>query len=217
MYIIFPTKTQFIKFLVTGVTIAAVVVFTHTFALAVWSDSDGSGIYIPHLSAHSQVTPVSLATSTNKNFPGYPSRLSIPVIGIDAEVRAVGTTAAGTMATPGNFTDVAWYKFGTVPGMKGSAVIDGHEDNGLGLDGVFKHLSDVKIGDDLYVMTDSGTKLHFVVSDVTAYDYLSVPVDLIFNDDTGYRLRLITCSGRWVSGGDTYDKRLVVTAELKQG
>ena len=37
-----------------------------------------------------------------------------PALGIDAFVRHVGVNAQGDMATPGNFTDVGWYKYGTI-------------------------------------------------------------------------------------------------------
>ena len=115
---------------------------------------------------------------------------------------------------PNNFTDVGWYKLGVIPGQPGSAVIDGHVDNGLDLAGVFKHLSDIKVGDDIYVVNRAGVQTHFVVSEIDSYDYQNVPTDLIFNQSGPAQLHLITCQGDWVSGGDTYDHRLVVTATL---
>jgi sortase (surface protein transpeptidase) len=146
---------------------------------------------------------------------GAPERLIIPAIEIDARVKAVGLTAEGNMATPGNFTDVGWYKYGTVPGERGSAVIDGHVDNGLGMNGVFKPLTELQVGDDMYVLTDSGARLHFVISELATYDYHSVPSELVFNDMSGTRVKLITCSGSWLSSAKTYDKRLVVTADFR--
>jgi sortase (surface protein transpeptidase) len=143
-----------------------------------------------------------------------PARLIIPALGINANVQQVGVNATGAMGVPSNFTDVAWYRDGTTPGQLGSAVIDGHVDNGLGLDGVFKHLADIKIGDDVYVQTKAGTKLHFVVSDIESYPYHDVPTDKIFNPTDAQRLNLITCEGAWVSGGRTYDHRLVVYTTL---
>jgi sortase A len=143
--------------------------------------------------------------------PGeHPARLRIPTLGIDANVQYVGITKKSTMAVPSNFTDVAWYKYGPVPGQRGSAVMDGHVDNGLALDGVFKHLSDIKIGDDVYVDTKDGTPLHFVVIDVQLYPYKNVPTQLIFGQSNAVRLNLITCDGAWVKGDKTYDHRLVV-------
>lgn len=143
-----------------------------------------------------------------------PARLQIPTLNIDAPVLDVGLGVTGNMAVPPNFTDVGWYKYGPVPGQKGSAVIDGHVDNGLSLAGVFKHLNELSVGDDVYVVTTSGKRLHFVVGDVELYPYQSVPTDEVFGQTDGQRLNLITCDGIWVESGKTYDHRLVVYTKL---
>ena len=144
----------------------------------------------------------------------YPDRLDIPVLNIDAAVLQVGIARSGHMAVPPNFTDVGWYKYGSVPGQKGSAVMAGHVDNGLGLDGVFKHLNQLKVDDDIYIITKAGSRLHFVVSDIQSYPYTSVPTETLFNRTDGTRLNLVTCDGGWVQGEKTYDHRLVVYATL---
>jgi sortase A len=143
-----------------------------------------------------------------------PMRLRIPSLKIDAKVQYVGVNAKGNMGVPSNFTDVAWYQDGTVPGQVGSAVIDGHVDNGLGLDGVFKRLAEVRVGDDVYVETKEGKKLHFVVSDIQNYPFQSVPNDKVFAAKDAQRLNLITCEGAWIAGEKTYDHRLVVYTTL---
>jgi LPXTG-site transpeptidase (sortase) family protein len=126
----------------------------------------------------------------------------------------VGVNALGNMRAPSNFTDVSWYEYGTVPGMVGSAVIAGHVDNGLGLDGVFKHLSDMQVNDDLYIETIGGAMLHFKVSDIETYPYQDVPTTTLFGQDDAARLNLITCDGTWVPGHDTYDHRIVIYTRL---
>ena len=145
-----------------------------------------------------------------------PARLIIPSLGVNAYVRQVGLKADGSMATPGNFTDVAWYKYGTIPGQLGSAVIDGHVDNGLALAGVFKHLEDLKVGDDIYIKRQDGTQLHFVVDEIQLYPYESAPDDKIFQRNDAARLNLITCGGDWLPEGKTYDHRLVIFSRLVQ-
>jgi LPXTG-site transpeptidase (sortase) family protein len=109
---------------------------------------------------------------------------------------------------------VGWYKYGTVPGFMGSAVIDGHVDNALSLDGVFKHLGDLKEGDDIYIDTASSTALHFVVREAVSYPSEDVPAEKVFKADDAARLNLITCDGTWVQGKKEYDRRLVVYAVL---
>lgn len=143
-----------------------------------------------------------------------PARLMIPSLHIDAAVQQVGLRADKSMGIPSNFSDVAWYKYGIIPGQVGSAAIDGHVDNGLSLPGVFKHLGDLKIGDDVYVQQEGGAKIHFVVDDIQSYPYKNVPTDYIFNRSDAARLTLITCEGTWVKADKTYDQRLVVYTKL---
>ncbi len=147
--------------------------------------------------------------------PALPLRLLIPHIGVDAAVQHVGIGKTGNMAVPNNFTDVGWYRYGPIPGEAGSAVIDGHVDNGFGLPGVFKHLSQVVVGDDIYVETQDGGRLHFTVTDIEAYPHDAAPTGLIFSRNGPARLVLITCEGTWVPGEKTYDHRLVIFAMLR--
>ena len=118
------------------------------------------------------------------------------------------------MGVPSNFSDVAWYKYGTVPGQIGSAVIDGHVDNGLGFLGVFKRLGELRRGDDVYVETEEGSRIHFVVTAVEHYPYKSVPTEFIFNRTGSAYLNLITCGGNWIKTEKTYDERIVVFTRL---
>lgn len=169
----------------------------------------GASADLSNTSAQNAVAPA----PAPKN-PRWPSRLIIPNISVNANVQYVGINAKGGMGTPAGFSDVAWYKGGTIPGDTGSAVIDGHVDNGLGLSGVFKHLEDVHIGDDVYVVQNDGDKLHFRVIDVQLYPYDDAPSDAIFNRTDAAHLNLITCSGDWVGSEKTYNKRLVIYTEL---
>ncbi|HEV8666857.1 MAG TPA: class F sortase, partial [Candidatus Paceibacterota bacterium] len=107
-----------------------------------------------------------------------------------------------------------WYKYGSLPGQPGTAVMDGHVDNGLSLAGVFKHLDSIQKGDDIYVTTASGVQVHYVVSDIELYPYQDVPMNQILTTSGQSRLALITCDGAWVQGQRTYDHRLVVYANL---
>lgn len=178
---------------------AALIVFGWTLVHALWYAPDGS-----------PTGAVVAATSSD------PTRLVIPALNISANVQYVGVNAQGNMRAPDNFTDVAWYDPGVVPGQLGSAVIDGHVDNGLGLDGVFKHLQDIAIGNDVYVVDKNGVQLHFKVVDIETYPYENTPANTIFGRTDTARLNLITCEGVWVPSGDTYDHRLVVYTELQK-
>lgn len=143
----------------------------------------------------------------------YPLRLIIPEIEVDAKVQHVGITRKGNMAAPNNFKDVGWYKYGTIPGRKGSAVIAGHVDNGLSLPAIFKNLEKLKEGDDIYVITKEEKTLHFIVVGSTVYDFDAKPSE-VFKEDDGKFLKLITCTGTWLKNFKTRDSRLVVKAVL---
>lgn len=157
----------------------------------------------------SKAATQSLALDTDK-----PARLRIPALGVDAAVQHVGIGKSGNMAVPTNFTDVGWYRFGTVPGFTGSAVMDGHVDNGLALAGVFKHLSELKVGDEVTVETKGGETKRFRVIEMTTYNYKEVPTEKLFNRADGARLNLVTCDGAWIAGEKTYDQRLIVYTVL---
>lgn len=139
-----------------------------------------------------------------------PVRLEIPSLSVNARVQQVGKNKKGEMAVPSNYADVAWYRNGTVPGQRGSAVINGHVDNGLALPGVFKNLGNLKVGDDVYVRAKDGSMLHFEVTELATYPYTDGPVERIFGADDAARLNLITCTGAWLPGKRTYTERLVV-------
>jgi len=164
--------------------------------------------YAPEKEVDAANPPFFLATST------YPTQITIPAVGVDAKVEEVGLTYIGNMGTPKFLADTGWYKYGTLPGENGSAVIDGHVDNGLGLAGVFKNLKKVKIGDDIYVTADDDRTLHFSVIDVETYYYMSMPLTFIFNRTGGAYLNLITCDGNWIPEAKTDDHRIVVYAKL---
>lgn len=186
-------------------TIAAAVIFMWTLTQAAYYDPDSSAA---STIVATSTAPVVIPPSA------LPARLEIPSLNINAAVQDLGINAAGAMQAPNNFVDVGWYKYGVPPGYTGSAVIDGHVDNGLALAGVFKHLSDIQVGDEVDVVTEGGATLHFVVTDIETYPYTDVPTDLIFGQDDAARLNLITCDGTWVNGKDTYNERLVVFTKL---
>src|SRR3989338_5323252 len=184
-----------------SVMVLSTILFLYTLTTPPW--------YVPTGEASSSVElPIEALSSS------LPARLVIPALHVDASVQKVGVKADGNMATPSNFSDVAWYKHGTVPGQLGSAVISGHVDNGLALAGVFKHLPEIQIGDDVYVEQQDGNRLHFVVEAIEGYPYKDAPAEKIFAHNDAARLNLVTCEGVWVKSEKTYDRRLVVYTKL---
>lgn len=158
-------------------------------------------------------TPVSLPTPRTVEQAAPPVRLRIPALGIDTAVQWVGVDADGRMGVPSNYTDVAWYERGPTPGTPGNAVIDGHLDSRTG-PAVFYRLEDLKPGDEVFTITDSGTEYRFVVISAEVYDANDAPLERIFGTAVGPHLNLITCDGAFDRSIRQYDKRLVVFTEL---
>src|SRR5581483_3680239 len=131
------------KIIVGTIVIIAGIIFARTIVLAFF--------YYPESGPPDTGIAVGGGGSNASSSADLPARLIIPSLHIDAPVEYVGVNAAGNMRAPSNFTDVAWYDRGTVPGTQGSAVMDGHVDNGLGLPGVFKNLATLQPGADIYV------------------------------------------------------------------
>ncbi len=200
-------KKDLILFSVIFLTIVFSIVFLATIVKALFYLPDEIFISGP---ATPNSSPNPIAFADPRAASEYPMRVRIPSLNIDAHVQNVGINAKGNMAVPNNYQDVAWFEPGTMPGAKGSSVIAGHVNNGLGLDGVFAHLSDLKVNDDIYIITRSGAKLRFSVTQIESYPFNDAPADLIFNQGDAARVNLITCEGVWLPQYKTYDRRLVV-------
>jgi sortase A len=145
-----------------------------------------------------------------------PNVLSIPALKVSAHVQQVGIAYSGNLGIPTNFTDVGWYKYGPAPGSKGNAIIDGHRDNALALPGVFKNLDQLEEGDDVYITTGAGKKLHFRVTKKELLNYNSTNTKEIFGASNTANLILITCEGDWNQAAREYSQRLVVFTTLVQ-
>ena len=110
--------------------------------------------------------------------------------------------------------DVAWYKGGPLPGMPGSAVIDGHVDGKNVPKAVFYNLGKLKKGDTVQVVNAGGETLSFKVINTKTYAYDDPAADVFASDVGVSRLNLITCGGTWIKAKKLYDKRVVVFTKL---
>lgn len=139
---------------------------------------------------------------------GFPVRLKIPAINVNAGIQQVGVTQTGEMDVPSNTVDAGWFKMGSRPGEKGSAVISGHFNGSSGEAGVFFNLYKLKAGDKLYIEDSNGKSIGFVVQESRTYD----PgfADEVFSLSDSAHLNLVTCDGVWDGVKKSYSKRLVV-------
>jgi sortase (surface protein transpeptidase) len=145
-----------------------------------------------------------------------PERLIIPAIGINTNVEEVGIQPDGELGTPKSnpWDDVGWYAEGPVPGVQGSAVIDGHLDRPGGYPAVFWNLRYLRIGDEILVTNRAGKTLHFKVYDIARYSPQNAPLQQIFGNQNGVFLNLITCAGYWIPSEKQTTERLVVYSVL---
>ncbi len=146
--------------------------------------------------------------------PEQPVLLSIPAIGLKSPVIPVGVNKKGEMDVPdGDSNAVGWYKYGTLPGNIGSAVIDAH------VFAAFAKLRQLKAGGDIYVTDKNGQTLRFKVDSTKTYALSAMDKAVartIFNRDDDRHLTLITCAGSLTRDRSTYDHRLVIYATLVQ-
>lgn len=163
-----------------------------------------------------ELAPVSAVKVEVQEENTLPARILIPKLDIDTDVQLVGLTQKGNMGVPTNFTDTGWYKYGTIPGKDGSAVIAGHQTNALSLPAIFMRLPELGIGDTVTVVRKDGKKLNFSVvkKEILSYNLKGPKLEEIFNRKGGHYLNLITCDGEWLPEAKTNDKRLVVYTEL---
>ena len=164
-----------------------------------------------HIAEYFQAHRKSMSNeATSQNIP---VRLIIPSINVDTTIEPVGLTPSGAMDTPNNATNVGWFNLGSRPGEIGSAVIDGHFDSENSANGVFLNLSELRKGDSIQVEDSAGTTKTFVVRESHEYDpgYL----EDVFTRSDGSHLNLITCDGVWDKDKKSFDKRLIVFADLQ--
>jgi LPXTG-site transpeptidase (sortase) family protein len=154
--------------------------------------------------------PSALPIRPNQTVYSFPSRLTIPKIGVNANVIQMGITTTGSMQAPATNQATGWYKYGARPGNVGSAVIDGHL--GLSNEAVFGKLDKLLVGDAITVLDDQGSTISFIVKRIATFERDS-DAAAIFNSETGSHLNLITCNGDWESHQATYSKRLVVFSD----
>lgn len=149
-------------------------------------------------------------------FPEQPARLIIPTLKIDAKIQKIGLskTGNGSMGIPTNFTDVAWYKHGVIPGAPGSAVIAGHLNGKNVPRAVFYNLNRLRIGDLVMVVDQAGLTWSFRVTSRRLFNYNDSAADVFLGDASKQRLNLITCAGNWLKSQKLYNKRIVIFTEL---
>jgi LPXTG-site transpeptidase (sortase) family protein len=141
---------------------------------------------------------------------GQPAELSIPSIGVNSGIVAVGVVPGTDAVEVPPITEVGWYRFGAVPGDPGGSVLVGHVD-GNGHTGIFWNLRQLQPGDEVTVGFDNGMSRSFVVTARAEVAKPALPSDLFSRQGTS-RLTLITCGGGFDETTHHYLDNVIVVA-----
>ncbi len=142
-----------------------------------------------------------------------PKKLTINSIEVNAYIQKAGIDQHGKVAVPNNTHLAGWFADSVRPGNSGLSVIAGHVSGRTG-GGIFKNLHGVKVGDVIGVELGNGKTVMyktFQTQSVKEADAASA----LFSQDPRVteQLQLITCIGTYDNKADTYDSRLIVSAE----
>ncbi|WP_432938031.1 class F sortase [Kribbella sp. CA-253562] len=145
-----------------------------------------------------------------------PDRVTIPSIGLELPVRAVGVAADGQMELPVNPAVVGWYRFGPVPAdQQGAVVLGGHLDSREYGVGPLVRLRKLRVGALIEVRTTDGGTARYQVEGVRDVDKQKLAVGELFARTGARRLHLVTCGGPYDPNGGGYRDNLVVTAAAR--
>jgi sortase (surface protein transpeptidase) len=184
------------------VMVAAVIAATVAILLAIQVDRIAD--------AGSAITTEIPTTTAPAEF-GAPMRITIPAIGVDADLVPVGLKDDGAMQTP-DFGHAAWYDRGPKPGQPGPAVVLAHVDSKAHGPDVFYRLRELKPGDQVTVhYADRATTFAVTASEQTAKTEL--PGSKIWNDAKTPVLRLVTCGGAFDRKAGSYLDNIIVYAD----
>lgn len=140
-----------------------------------------------------------------------PVRLGIPALGVDAPIIPVGVERKGSMEVPEDVSTAGWYRYGPLPGSRGSAMLIGHVDSRIQGPGVFFGLSKIQLGERVGVQLTGGSTQVFVVVARRFIEKDELPQDL-FAREGPPRLTLVTCGGGFDEQARSYTHNVVVYA-----
>lgn len=191
---------------------------------------------IVRLATASPSTPVSKGVLKSSYAPPQPSgaegqvrlpvELIIPAIGVNATIIDLGLTKSpipsldltkGSLNTspldhqPEALDEVGWYTGSVRPGQIGPAVIAGHI-NYSG-PGVFEYLTDLRVGDLIYVKRFGGSIVEFRVTMVQTKLKTDFPTGGVFDPTPDAELRLISCTGTLNRVTHHYNSNVIVYAQ----
>ena len=143
-----------------------------------------------------------------------PRTLSIDSINVKARILPMGVTADSAIQAPVNIFDAGWYTGSVKPGSPGVTFIDAHA-SGATRAGLFAYLDTLKVGATIKIEKGDGTVLTYKVRETEVKPLAEIDMTKVLSPRSGIKegLTLMTCTGKWMADGETYDKRAIVYAE----
>lgn len=145
----------------------------------------------------------------------HPRQLIIERLGINANILPMSTTNDGAMEAPQSAWDVGWYAKSALPGSNnGSLIIDGHVNDTLGKPGIFASIGTLQNGDVITVEKGDLQRISYTVTSVSQQPVNKVDMNALAKAPEGANegVTLITCSGIYDQGKQTYTDRTIVRA-----
>ena len=139
-----------------------------------------------------------------------PVRVSVPSVGIDAELIPLGLEDDGSLEVP-DFDLAGWYVDGPEPGEPGASVVVGHVDSYTG-PAVFFPLRTAAPGAEIEVTLADGAVQRFVVQSIEQFPKDAFPTEAVFGPTKAPTLRLVTCGGTFDEKAKSYLDNVVVFA-----
>jgi LPXTG-site transpeptidase (sortase) family protein len=142
--------------------------------------------------------------------PDLPRFIKIPKLGINAPIVSVGLDRDGSVGTPSNIYEAAWYNGSAKPGTNGASFIDAHSSASGGA--LFGHLDRLTNGDKIQVQNGDGSTITYQVMSVQIVPKDSVDMASMLRPfgSTSKGLNLITCQGNWIDSEKTLTHRVLV-------
>lgn len=146
----------------------------------------------------------------NKNASVVPYALTVPRLGMQTKLGAVGLSESGTLQTPKKPTEAGWYQQAAAPGQVGPGVIVGAMP---GHHAIFADLGELVKGDTVLVTRMDSTTIQFRVNKVQTVPVDEFPSQAVYGMTDDPQLRLI---GFTPTKGKTKGKNVIVYGSAVQ-
>ena len=159
-----------------------------------------------------------VAFSELKKYPYFePKSLSLHLSSgkeITLALEKIDLDQAGELQAPSSWQSAGWYLSSAKPGQQGTVIIDGHYDTNTGAPAAFWVLKSANPNDTVSIKDELGRDFTYKIVDIFFVDIQDPQRSQVLQDSGKAELILITCGGVWDEKEGTYNKRLVVKAQL---